>query len=117
MALYYDLPVYRETYQLILKIFECTRDFPKEYKYTLGQDMRRDALQLARSIYRANKTTDKKAPLDTFLDEFELLKLEIRLCTDLKVLSFKKQAELSVLMDSIGKQITGWRAYSNRANG
>gem|GEM_PF-2159764 len=48
MALYYDLPVYRETYQLILKIFECTRDFPKEYKYTLGQDMRRDALQLVR---------------------------------------------------------------------
>ena len=31
--------------------------------------------------------------LETFLDEFELLKLEIRLCTDMKVLSFKKQAE------------------------
>jgi len=61
---------------------------------------------MPRSIYRANKTTDKKAPLDTFLDEFELLKLEIRLCTDLEVLSFKKQAELSVLMDSIGKQST-----------
>ena len=43
------------------------------------------------------------------MDEFELLKLEIRLATDLKVLSFKKQAEPSLLMDSIGKQITGWR--------
>jgi hypothetical protein len=41
--------------------------------------------------------------LETFLDEFELLKLEIRLCTDMKVLSFKKQAELSLLMDSIGR--------------
>ena len=37
MALYYDLPVYRDTYQLILKIFECTKDFPKDYKFTLGQ--------------------------------------------------------------------------------
>jgi hypothetical protein len=53
MALYYDLPVYRDTYKLILKIFECTKDFSKEYKYTLGQDMKRDALQLVRSIYRA----------------------------------------------------------------
>ncbi len=44
MALYYDLPVYRDTYKLILKIFECTKDFSKEYKYTLGQDMKRDAL-------------------------------------------------------------------------
>jgi len=35
MALYYDLPVYRDTYKLILKIFEVSKDFPKEYKYTL----------------------------------------------------------------------------------
>jgi hypothetical protein len=110
MALYYDLPVYRDTYQLILKIFEVTKDFPKEY--TLGQDMKRDALQLVRSIYRANKSTAKTVHLETFLDEFELLKLEIRLCINMKVLSFKKQAELSVLMDSIGKQVTGWRNAS-----
>ena len=64
MALYYELPVYRDTYQLILKIFEFTKDFPKEYKYTLGQDMKRDALQLVRSIYRANKVSDKKTHLE-----------------------------------------------------
>jgi hypothetical protein len=108
MALYYDLPVYRDTYKLILKIFEFTKDFSKEFKYTLGQDMKRDALQLVRSIYRANKSTNKKEHLETFLDDFELLKLEIRLCTDMKILPIKKQAELSLLMDSIGKQITGW---------
>ena len=77
MALYYDLPVYRDTYKLILKIFEVTKDFPKDYKYTLGPDMKRDALQLVRSIYRANKSTQKKEQLDAFLDEFELVKLEI----------------------------------------
>ena len=55
MALYTELPVYRDTYQLILQAFEYTKDFPKEYKYTLGQDMKRDALHLLRSIYRANK--------------------------------------------------------------
>jgi hypothetical protein len=103
MAMYYDLPVYRDTYKLILKIFEVTKDFPREYKFTLGQDMKRDALQLVRSIYRANKSTHKKEHLETFLDEFEILKLEIRLCTDMKVLPYKKQAGLSLLMDSIGK--------------
>ncbi len=108
MALYYDLPVYRDTYKLILKIFECTKDFSKEYKYTLGQDMKRDALQLVRSIYRANKSTSKLEHLETFMDDFELLKLEIRLCVDMKVLPIKKQAELSLLMDTVGKQITGW---------
>ena len=47
MALYYNLPVYRDTYKLILKIFEYSKDFPKDYKYTLGQDMNRDTLKLA----------------------------------------------------------------------
>ncbi len=65
-------------YKLILKIFEVTKDFPK-YKYTLGQDMKRDALRPVRSIYSANKTA-KKEHLEIFLDEFELLKLEILLC-------------------------------------
>ena len=112
MALYYDLPVYRATYKLILKIFECTKDFSKEYKYSLRQDMKRDALQLVRSIYRANKSAQKAAHLEKFMDDFELLKLEIRLSVDMKVLPIKKQAELSLLMDGIGKQITGWRNAS-----
>jgi len=67
MALYYDLPVYRDTYKLILKIFECTKDFSKEFKYTLGQDMKRDALQLVRSIYRANKAQSSRRPRQQYL--------------------------------------------------
>jgi len=109
MELYYDLPVFKDVYKLILLIFEYTKDFPKEYKYTLGQDLKRDGLNLVRSIYRANKAKNKVEYLETFLDDFELLKLEIRLCTDMKILSGKKQAQLSFLMDGIGKQITGWR--------
>lgn len=109
MALYYDLPVFKEVYELILKIFEYTKDFPKEYKYTLGQDMKRDGIQLVRSIYRANKSKNKGEYLEQFLDDFDVLKLEIRLCVDMKILSIKKQAELSGMMESIGKQITGWR--------
>jgi len=56
MALYYDLPVFKDVYKLTLLIYSLTKDFSKEYKYTLGQDMKRDALQLVRSIYRANKS-------------------------------------------------------------
>jgi len=77
MALYYDLPVFKDVYKLILLIFEYTKDFPKEYKYTLGQDLKRDGINLVRSIYRANKSKNKVEYLEQFLDDFELLKLEI----------------------------------------
>jgi hypothetical protein len=109
MALYYDLQVFKDVYKLIIKLFEYTKDFPREYKYTLGQDIKRDGIQFVRSIYRANKEKDKRKYLESFLDDFEILKLEIRICADMKILSVSKQAELNLLMDSIGKQITGWR--------
>ena len=47
--------------------------------------------------------------LEQFLDSFEVVKLEIRLCKDLKLISVKQQAELVLLTENIGKQITGWR--------
>ena len=109
MALYTELPVYRDTYQLTLKVFEYTREFARDYKFTLGEDMRRDVLKLTGSIYRANKSTSKEAHLDSFLDEFELLKLKIRLCVDMKLLPMRKQALLSGLLESISKQVIGWR--------
>lgn len=109
MALYTELPLYRDTYQLILKVYEITKEFSKEYKYTLGHDMKRDALQLIRSIYRANKHHNRAEHLEVFLDELELLKLEIRLCVDMKLVPMRKQAVLSELLERIGKQVTGWR--------
>lgn len=55
MALSHELPIYKDTYKLILLVFEYTKEFAREYKYTLGQDMKRDSIQLVRSIYRANR--------------------------------------------------------------
>lgn len=111
MSLHTSLPVYRDTYNLILKIFELTKDFPKEYKYTIGQDLKKDSLHLIRSIYRANKhkSLQRVEHLDNFLDQFELIKLEIRLCVDLKILSVKKHVLLTEILDKIGKQVIGWR--------
>ena len=109
IALYYDLPVFKDVYRLTLKLFELKQHFSREYKFTLGQDIKRDCLNLVRSIYRANKTKDKQQYLEAFLDDFEVLKLEIRLCADLKLVSLKDQAELALSMEGIGKQITGWR--------
>ena len=60
MALYYDLPVFKDVFQLILKIFDYTKDFPREYKFTLGQDLKRDGINLVRSIYRANKSKENE---------------------------------------------------------
>ena len=35
MTLYYYLPVYKASYDLLLVIFKLTKDFEREYKYTM----------------------------------------------------------------------------------
>ena len=64
-----------------------------------GQDLKRDSVVVQ----------SKTEYLEAFLDDFEVLKPEVRLCVDLKILPMNKQAEVAILMDSNGRRITGWR--------
>lgn len=113
MVLYNQLPIYRDAYQLLLEIYQVTNKFPRDFKYTLGQDMKRDSLALFRDLYGANVSVEnRRQHLDHFLTAFELLKVEMRLCVDLNVLSVKKLAQLSLMMESIAKQASGWRHKS-----
>ena len=37
MAQYQHLPIYKQTYDILLRTMMATKEFPREYKYTLGQ--------------------------------------------------------------------------------
>jgi hypothetical protein len=50
MAIYYDLPVFQDGYQLILLLLKHMKYPPLEYKYTLGQDIKWNEINLFRSI-------------------------------------------------------------------
>lgn len=73
MALYYDLPVFQDAYRMVLLLFQYTTNFPREYEFTLGQDMKRDGIVSKRSINRANKAREKEQYLEQFLDDYKLL--------------------------------------------
>jgi len=45
MSIYNHLPVYKAAYDLMLGIFQFTKDFPREYKYTIGQDLKIETTQ------------------------------------------------------------------------
>ena len=68
MALYYDLPVYKDVYRLILRVFEYTKDFPRRYKYALGQDLRRGRVVMVRSIYLKILPMKKQAEPAVLMD-------------------------------------------------
>ena len=63
MALHYELPVYKATYDLLLEIFKFTKEFGKEYKYTVGENLKNQTTDLLTLIYRANCRKDKQEVL------------------------------------------------------
>ena len=65
MAQYSELPVYKATYDLFFAIFQSTKDFNKEYKYTVGESLKKETIELITRIYRANSRTDKVETLQT----------------------------------------------------
>jgi len=42
MAQYSELPVCKATYDLLLAIFQFTKGFSKEYKYTVGESLKKE---------------------------------------------------------------------------
>lgn len=55
MALYYELPVFKDVCKITLRIFELTAHFCREYEFTLGQDLNRGCILPVRNICGANK--------------------------------------------------------------
>ncbi len=61
MKLHNELPVYKATYDLLLDVFKFTKEFGKEYKYTVGEILKKHTIDLLTLIYRANsRKTNKK---------------------------------------------------------
>jgi sensor domain CHASE-containing protein len=60
MAQYNELPVYKATYDLLLAIFQFTKEFSKEYKYTVGESLKKETIELLTLIYRANTRHQKE---------------------------------------------------------
>ncbi len=51
MGLHLDLPVYKASYDLLLEIFHFTKDFKKEYKYTVGESLKKETIDLLTLIF------------------------------------------------------------------
>lgn len=111
MALHSQLPVYKASYDLLVHIFEQVKNFNRDYKYTLGERLQNEALDLITQIYRANGEQQKLPFLESAINNVELLKLYLRLSKDLRLINIPHFADLTQKLDGVSKQLTGWHKY------
>lgn len=109
MTTYNNLPIYKTSYDLLLEIFEVVKMFTKEYKYTLGDKIKSEIIDLITSIYRANNSFEKRLEnIKTWREQIEVLRLYIRIIKDLKLIKLEKFVDLNENIESLSKQLRAW---------
>ena len=109
MARYDELPVYKASYDLLLEIFRFTKEFNREFKYTVGESLKKETLDLITLIYRANSKRDKQETIQLAREKIEVIRLFIRLMKDLGQISLNRFVQVNKQVESVSKQLTGWQ--------
>jgi hypothetical protein len=113
MAQTKDLPIYKLTYDLLISITQYTKNFPKDYKFSLAQKLREECIEMVVCVYRANSAKDKVPHLQVLLEKLEVINLMMRLCKDLRLLTVKQFSSMVTITDSLGRQSAGWSKWSS----
>ena len=92
-----------------MEIFKFTKNFTKEYKYTIGESLKKETVELITLIYRANSNKDNFDILQRAREHIEVIRLFIRLMKDLKQISLKKFVNVNKQVENVSKQLTGWQ--------
>ncbi len=108
--IYSSLPVHKASYELLLEIFIFSKDLSREYKYTIGQDLKKDTIDLLVGIYRANRVYDKKEIIGEAREKLEMIRLYVRILHDLKEIGIKKFTHINLKIENVSKQLTGWQS-------
>jgi|TARA_B100000959_G_scaffold129935_1_gene136351 hypothetical protein len=109
MGRYNELPVYKASYDLLLEIFRFTKNISKEFKYTVGESLKKETTKLITLIYRANSKKDKYDVIQEARERIEIIRLFIRLMKDLKQISIKRFVLVNKQIENVSKQLTGWQ--------
>jgi hypothetical protein len=106
---YDELPVYKASYDLLLDIFQFTTNFTREYKFTIGERLKTEAIELIVLVFRANSKASKFDIIQQAREQIEVLRLLIRLLKDLKQISLKSFVRINEQVENVSKQLTGWQ--------
>lgn len=113
--LVHELQVYKDTYELVKMIFQIAGKLPKLYKFTIGENLCKDAIALFVPIQlanRAEKPGERAKYLERFFLTFESVKVYLRLLYDLRAISITQYSMLTEITVVIGKQINGWKNHT-----
>lgn len=112
--------IYLDCRKLIDEILDIVPNFPRAYKFTIGNKMQDIAVNLLSEISAAYLNRDKAVRVQhlvNFQSDFEVLKTLLRIAGERKwIMGISRYANIIELTDGIGKQSTAWKNSLLRAD-
>ena len=105
--------IYLDCRRLLDRILDITPNFPRAYKFTIGDKLHDLGVGLLAEIAAAYINRDRPVRIQhlvNFQAQFETLKTLLRIAGERRwIAGQSKHAEIIELLDAIGKQSTAWK--------
>lgn len=112
MAIYTNLPVYEECYQLLLQLVTFSRQMQRDFRYTLGEKLQQTVVEIIVLIFKANKVELKTPHIAKAREKLVEAQVMMRVLNDIRQLSDKQYVQLVERTTSVSKQLASWERSS-----
>ena len=73
MAKYEYLPIFKQSYDLMINLYDKLKNFPKEHKYSLWEKLKNYSLDLVTNIYEINSLKNNEIKIRGILKTISLV--------------------------------------------
>ena len=101
-------PIFAKSHDLLMWLLQHTAKFPKSERFRMAKRVEDSAFGFYDLIARATKARDKRRTLLEADLELDRLRLNVRLCVELKLLTPAQYEHAAGILVEIGKLLGGW---------
>jgi hypothetical protein len=98
-----------KVYDFVLWLLPKVENFPRAYRFTVGDRLSAQGLDLMTTLVEAAYSRDKEDLLTQANRKINSTRYLLRLAKDLKLLSIDSYAFSAEKLDEIGRMVGGWR--------
>ncbi len=101
-------PIFTRTYDLLCWLIPMTTKFPRQQRFVLAEAVQQTALRLQEQFVEA-AYAERPLPLLQASDvTLTKLRVYLRLCRDLELMSLNQYEHASRMVDEVGRLLGGW---------
>jgi hypothetical protein len=103
-----EMVVITRAYALVLDVTERVRKFPRDLRFVLGDRILSTAYDVLDGLIQARYTADRRSILRAANLQLERLRFQVRLASDLQVISIRQYELLAEGIYEIGGMVGAW---------